>query len=248
MMSMISVKEGIDCTKNTISIYGEWCGGSIQKGVAICNLPKSFFVFGGKVTPHDESGAYWVDYTYLRDCDNLVYNIDDFPTYEMEIDFNEPQLVQNTLHDLTMEVEKECPVAKHFGHSGIGEGIVWTGEFNGKSLRFKTKGDKHAGASKVKTVKKVDNEKLQKIIDLVDKITPVWRLDQMLTETCDLLNGGQIDRKHLGNYIKAVTADIVKEESDVIAGEGFELKDLTKRISQTAREFFFEKEKEVIGL
>ena len=62
------------------------------------------------------------------------------------------------------------------------------------------------------------------------------------------MNGGQIDRKHLGNYIRAVIADIVKEESDVIAGEGFELKDLTKRISQTAREFFFEKEKEVIGL
>jgi hypothetical protein len=29
-----------------------------------------------------------------------------------------PQLVQNTLSELTMAVEEECPVAKAFGFSG----------------------------------------------------------------------------------------------------------------------------------
>jgi hypothetical protein len=44
----------------------------------------------------------------------------------MEIDFNMPQLVQNQLSEITIAVEEECPVAKAFGFSGIGEGIVNT--------------------------------------------------------------------------------------------------------------------------
>jgi hypothetical protein len=39
-------------THTTITIYGEWCGGNIQKGVGITNLEKSFFIFGVKITPN----------------------------------------------------------------------------------------------------------------------------------------------------------------------------------------------------
>jgi len=44
-----------DVRHNTVTIYGEWCGGNIQKGVGITNIPKSFFIFGVKVTPHTSS-------------------------------------------------------------------------------------------------------------------------------------------------------------------------------------------------
>merc|ERR1712224_749069 len=238
MMSKISSREDIDTVENTISIYGEWCGRKIAKGVAISDLShRSFFIFGIKVTPHDNSDAYWVDYTHLKKEVDHIYNIDNYSTYEVEIDFNKPQLIQNTLHDLTMRVEEECPVAKQFGHSGIGEGIVWTGNFKDKNLRFKTKGEKHAKGFQVKKVEKVDNEQIQRINDLVGTLTPAWRLDQMLVGTCDLINGGEIDRKYLGNYVRAIISDIGKEESDVIEDRGFKLKNLTKQISKVAREY-----------
>jgi hypothetical protein len=53
LMAMVAKENdlgyAIDVEKATISIYGEWAGANIQKGVGICNLPKSFFIFGVKL-------------------------------------------------------------------------------------------------------------------------------------------------------------------------------------------------------
>jgi hypothetical protein len=250
MITKVFLNNELDMIDNTVSIYGEWCGKNIQKGVGISNIDKSFFIFGVKITPHDESkSAYWVDYSYLRSESNNIYNIDDYPTYSVEIDFNRPQLVQNTLSDLTLSVEEECPVAKAFGFDNtIGEGIVWTAEHKGSTHRFKVKGELHAGKSKVKTLNKVDDEKINKCIELAEKVTPTWRLEQMVTETFDLINGGTLDVKRTGEYIKSVVSDIVKEETLTISDAGLELKDITKYISQIAKNYLFQKLNEESGL
>ena len=132
----VAANEDVDLHKNTITIYGEWVGKGIQKGVGISEIEKSFFIFGVKITPHTETEeeqrenpAYWVKHSYLKNTDARIYNIEDFQTYEIDIDFNMPQLVQNQLSDLTIAVEEQCPVAKHFGSEGIGEGIVWSCRF-----------------------------------------------------------------------------------------------------------------------
>jgi len=131
----VAVNENIDTHKNTITIYGEWAGANIQKGVGVTNLPKSFFIFGVKITPHTETEeelkanpAYWVDYSYLKDNDAKIYNIDDFSTHSIDIDFNMPQLVQNQLSELTIAVEEECPVAKHFGFSVLENNTAYEDE------------------------------------------------------------------------------------------------------------------------
>lgn len=120
---------------NTVTIYGEWCGGNIQKGVGITNLPKSFFIFGVKISPivTDEeelktNPAYWVDYGYLKAPEVNIYNIDDYQTWEMDIDFNMPQLIQNQLSELTIAVEDECPVAKAFGFSVLENNTAYEDE------------------------------------------------------------------------------------------------------------------------
>ena len=81
LINIIHLKENLDTSKNTVTIYGEWCGGNIQKGVGITNLPKSFFIFGVKITPFPIEGvekqpvAYWVDYADLRATEARIYNI-----------------------------------------------------------------------------------------------------------------------------------------------------------------------------
>ena len=67
IFSQIVERSGIDLDNNTVSVFGEWAGGNIQKGVGISNLPKSFFIFGVKVSPHFKTEeelkanpAYWV--------------------------------------------------------------------------------------------------------------------------------------------------------------------------------------------
>jgi len=102
------------------AVYGEWCGGNIQAGIALNQLPKMFVIFGIKVDDN------WVELPdWLHDNDNKIYNILQFPTYEVDIDFNCPELIQNELIRMTNEVENECPVCKYFGVSGIGECIVF---------------------------------------------------------------------------------------------------------------------------
>lgn len=139
LFKKIVERNNIDLNANTISIYGEWGGGSIQKGVGISNIEKSFFIFGVKISPIVDvsdieavrkNPAYWVDYTNLSNNDNRIFNVSDFKTYEIEIDFNTPQLSQNKLSELTLEVEEECPVAKAFFDSVMNENIAY--EENGK--------------------------------------------------------------------------------------------------------------------
>lgn len=185
----------------------------------------------------------------LSSPENKIYNIEDFNTYEVEINFNRPDIVQNDIINMTLEVENECPVAKEFGEIGIGEGIVFSCLMqDGSRHIFKSKGEKHAGQSKVKTLKPVDDEKVNKIHDIVNKVTPAWRLDQMVTESCDLNNGGSIDRAKLGDYLRMVINDVMKEEMDIISEAGLEPKDINKHISQVAREYFFDRERADLGV
>jgi len=246
---IFSIKDqfNIDTVKNTITMFGEWAGKGIQKGVAISEIPKSWFIFGVKISSNDEGAAYWInDYSILEH--DRIFDISFFKTFEIEIDFENPLMSQNKMVEMVEEVEKECPVAASFGHKGIGEGIVFVINHNGKRHIFKMKGSKHAGKSKVKKAKKVDDKKLQLINDIVEKVTPEWRLNQMYTETFDIINGGQGDIKKMGDYIRAVINDIAKEDSDIINDAGLIPKDINKRVSDVARRWMIAKFDEEAGI
>ena len=235
-------KNNIDLFNTTICIYGEWCGGNIQKGVALNQLPKMFVVFGIKLAPinDEESENTWIDHSKFADETIKCYNIEQFPTYEVTIDFNNPSLTQNLIIKLTTDVEEECPVAKYFGVSGIGEGIVFTRTLpDGSVYRFKSKGEKHAN-SKVRTLTPVDDAKEQLKLDTAAAITPVWRIDQAIQETFDTLNGGQLDITKIGAVIKWVSTDILKEELITINESGLTYKELSGPVSKLVKERFFE--------
>jgi len=236
--------EGDNITEDDgVVIFGEWAGGNIQKGVAITGIPKSFFIFDVKIVPSDGSDSYYVESEYLKDVDNRVYNISDYLSYHITIDFNRPDLAQEEMAKITDEVEKLCPVGKAFGIEGIGEGVVWSTTYKGSKLRFKVKGEKHAGASKVKTLKPVDSERISRFHDLVNTIVTGGRLQQMFDLACDTINGGLPERKFLGDYIRMVIKDTMEEDIVAITEAGFEPKEINKYISEVARAYFFEKEK-----
>ncbi len=154
-----------------VEVYGEWCGGNIQSGVAITGLPKMFVIFkihaDGKWLP-------MAQYSFLQRPDLNIFNIENFKTWEMEIDFNKPALVQNDLIEITNSVEAECPVGKHFGKSGVGEGVVWTcvtPEYDQYGFVFKVKGERHVGGTWIEGIE-LSSEDRQKVINfcLANKI------------------------------------------------------------------------------
>lgn len=259
----IAKDNNVDLNIYTINIYGEWAGRGIPGGGAGIRLfPKAFYLFGFKVSKigDPEFHAYWLDHSGYSIPEINCYNILDFPTFEVEIDVKEPWIGQQKIHDLTMEVERECPVSKQLLETLsqeeineypegtydllIGEGIVWEVEYQGEILRFKTKGDKHSPKSKVRLVKSVDIEKIEKTIALMEVILPNWRLEQFLISTFDLANDGFLDVKLLGKYIQNVMQDTYKEEETMIAESGLIAKDLNAKIGIKARDYFFEKVEE----
>lgn len=221
-----------------ITIFGEWAGGNIQKGVAINGLPKMFVIFDIKrsydsVEQGNNVYSTEEEIKTLRSPENSVYNIYDFKTFEVYVDFNDPAAIQNKIVELTMEVEKECPVGKEFGSIGIGEGIVFTyRDENGTKYRFKSKGELHSN-SKVKKLASVDTDKLNSVKEFVEYSVTENRLKQGVEKVFGI--GGELDIKKTGEFLKWLVSDIMREEQDTLKDNNLEPKDVTSAISVKGR-------------
>jgi hypothetical protein len=220
---------------DAVFIFGEWAGGNIQKGVALTQIEKAFFIFDVKIVPEDGTEPYHLPSDYLSNTDHRIYNIEDFLCYEIEIDFNRPDLVQNELSEITIAVEELCPVGKAFDVEGVGEGVVWCATVNGHDYRFKVKGEAHS-VSKVKTLAPVDTEKMNSIHEFVDYAVTENRYKQGMGI---VFPDRDIDIKKMGDIIRWVVNDIADEESDVLVDNNLSAKDVNKHISAKVREMFF---------
>jgi hypothetical protein len=230
------MRAGMINPEDTIMIYGEWCGGNIQKGVALSELPKMFVVFAVKV---NDNWRHELVHT-VYDHNICIRQVEQFPKWFINIDFENPERSQNLLSELTMAVEKECPVGKHFGVSGIGEGIVWRCiEKPTSDLWFKVKGEKHS-ASKVKTLATVDTEAIESIKAFVDSVVTEARLEQGLQ---NLINEQKkpFSINSIGDFIRWVHNDVMKEEADTIQANGFDHKKLGSPIAIASKRWYIQK-------
>lgn len=269
----LAYEHQINLNTHIISVFYEWAGGNIQKNSACSGMDKRAIIFQHfKVSPLEphigEDGnetpesAFWLETKaldalcegeigvgYLDRPFSDIYNIMNFPTWEFEIDFNQPKMIQNDLLKTVLEeVEPASPLGKTMGKcENIGEGIVCTFTYKDVLYKFKVKGEKHAN-SKVKTLKPVDNAKEQAKIDLAKKITPAWRLEQMYAEVFDTLNGGFGDKRRTGDFMKALSGDVIKEELDKINESGFEVKEIMPLVNKIGKTWFFEELNREMGL
>jgi len=243
------VKDILDQTKTLLGdklryplkLSGEFVGQGIQKGVGVAFLPqKTLILFGvknGDTCQKSKQG--WLPLKLIQGIysnDYHIYNVMQFSTYEVYIDFNNPELSQNTLVENTNKVEEECPVAKTLGvtETLLGEGIVYQPEDSDycwdSGNWFKVKGEKHS-ISKVKTLAAVCPEKLESIQKFVEYAATTNRLEQGLQEV-------GLDQKLVGTFIGWVNRDINKEEGDVLEENNLSMKDVGKKVSTVARNFY----------
>ena len=220
---------------DNLVIYMEFCGGNIQSGVALNQLPKHFVIFNITLVKGEEKTELTIpqmkEVVSETEFVKLIYN---YKTYKIEIDFNKPELSQNQLVEWVQEVENECPYAKAFGAIGIGEGAVFASEDFGH--RFKVKGRLHS-ESKVKTIVAVDTERLNSINELVDTILTENRLNQGLDKLRE--QDLEIDMGNTGAYLKWVVYDSLTEEADTVEASGFDKKEIGKYLSDKAKKFWF---------
>jgi hypothetical protein len=234
-----------------------------MKGVAISQTPKKFVVFGikvytpGAVTDDGQDGgeSTWFSPKQLvaaqdqfnhelwmtqgSDYQENIFSIQKFPTWTIEIDFENPELTQNYLVELTDGVEKQCPVGKAFGVEGIGEGIVWRciskAEIKTSDLIFKVKGAKHSD-TKVKTTANVDVEKVQNIKQFAENVVTDHRAEKMLEKMKEA--GIAILAENTGHFLKLMGSDVIKEESDTIEASGLDRKEVMPAVNKLSGQWF----------
>lgn len=237
-----------------LQIYGEWIGPGIQKSVGISQIKEKIFVVFKVRVGKDNEKTNFLDFKHLEFPDHpRIKSVYDFPTFEVEVDFELPTLTQNTLSELTLKVADDCPVARkllpEFEGKLLGEGIVWSSlpvgieeyDKNGQYL-FKTKDPRHS-VSKVKTIASVDPEKVKGIKEFIEYAVTDNRLNQGL----DYLKESNlpIEMTSTGEFIKWVMKDILKEELETLNVSGIEPKDINGSVAQKAKLFFINKVKEL---
>jgi len=236
--------------QSQVTVFGEWIGPGVQSGVGISKIPrKSFVVFGVYVGQRDaDSDGYWVPINTIPTFEDGseflsghgIHLITDVaPVYEIDIDFNYPQLIQNKLVELTKTIEAGCPVAKFFGQDGLGEGIVWrplSEDWGQADFWFKTKGEKHS-ASKVKTIVEIDPVKVQNVSAFVDLTVTERRLEQGIEHLVQ--SGKPISKRSTGDYVRWVVNDACEEEEAVLNESGLTKKDVGSQLGTRARLWFF---------
>lgn len=266
ILSVIKKDYPQEINEQTAVIYGEWVGGNIQPNddLGVRKLPKMFVVFAIKFIKNGQNVDEVLDEnsheaskieswfseeeinSVLKKVNGLeekkIYNIYDFPTFEVKIDMANPKLTQNILIDITNSVEKECPVAKQLGVSGIGEGVVWkcvspSTKLNTSDLVFKVKGKEHS-VSNVVTIAEVDTVKVNSINEFVNIVLTENRLKQGV----EYLQEQQLPLlvNSMGTFLKWIVNDCLKEEADVLVASGLEKKEVTPTISNKAKQWFLQ--------
>lgn len=229
---------------NQVLIFGEWCGQGVQSTVGIGHLPKMFVVFDVQID------GVWQDKSVVQavGCKELnIFNIYDYYTEEVDIDFAFPENIQNKLIELTTKVADNCPVAHAFGVEGIGEGIVWRcvsdKNYADPGYMFKVKDERHAtGAGKVKVLAEVDAQAVADIKQFAELVVTESRCRQGLDKMRE--RGFTLDRSCIGHYINWVFEDVAKEELDVAMKSKIDLGKAKGAVTKLARDWFFNHENE----
>jgi hypothetical protein len=215
-----------DLIHDNFYIFGEWCCGSIQTGVALNQITeKKFAIF--EMVFYKGSELIKIDpkiyHTKINTLLQNVFVIDSIvQPLELNIDFNTPSSVQNFLLEDSIKVGNECPVGKYFGVSGIGEGRVWSPVGIDWLPKFKAKDVRHS-ASKVKTVRELTEAEIASKAnaeEFVEFACTENRLNQGVDKLKEM--GLEIDLKSMGAYLKWVGGDILSECKDTLLASGID--------------------------
>ena len=95
---------------------------------------------------------------------------------------------------------------------------------------------KHS-VSKVKVLAAVNTDKITSIKEFVEYAVTENRFNQALQNV--FLNGEEVNISKIGDVIRWVINDVIKEETDTLIANNLEPKEINKYVSNKVREMFF---------
>lgn len=254
------------CARPQFTIYGEWCGKGIQKGVAITQIDsKQFAIFSIQIGDCDEDGnaemiidPTEIDNFLFARFIELPYNAHILPWYgdEISVDYantSSLEIAAGRMNEAVEVVEACDPWVKEVFHiEGTGEGIVYYpisfethGIINRQKLStfmFKAKGEKH---KVVKTKRAVEIDPV--VVASVDEFVALVVTDARLEQGAMEVNRGKLEftPKLIGPFIGWFSKDVSKECADELEESGLEWKQVSKAVSNTARDWYLKKIEEI---
>lgn len=229
-----------DPKEKTLAVFGEWCGDGIMKGVGISKLKKMFVIFAAVIQGKDEKDQVWLQKDQLKQMkspQHQIFNIFDYETFYIAIDFNNPEAAQQKLIEITDNIEKECPVALAHGvKSGVGEGVVWTQVGVAEPYRMKVKGDEHRVTTS-KSSASTSTDVQESVEEFVNNVVTTQRLDQGIEE---LFTSQEITPtlQNTTLFFKWVQADVLKEEKDTIEANNLNQQVAIKAVGDAAKKWY----------
>lgn len=223
-----------------VTLYGEWCGPGVQRGVALNRLPERQFVLFSAAVGDDgpRLPVRWA-------ADSLGHGIScvaDVGEISIDIDLLSPESVASAAKPMataTEEYEARCPWGSLHGIEGVGEGLVWTpvGDAYGDSeLWFKTKGEQHQGKARKRVVLAADPAKVEGVSAFIRAALTDERLRQGLDYLREM--GKPVDVRSTGDFLRWVAGDVRAEMALEMEASGLEWRDVAKRLGAEARAWF----------
>jgi len=232
--------ESIDMTTHTVVLDMEWAGGNIQKGNAACSgTDKGAYLFDYfRVISNSDDTEQLFSTSGISYPSDRIYNMASFSSFSINLDFNKPDECEEKLEKLALFIEDNSPIATYFNKpDNVGEGAyLYCAEKDKPVYRLKTKGEKHGGKPKKERNSKqgLTTEAKKHLSDIADSVTPVWRITQAITET------NSTERKHVGEVIKWVLADVAKEDIDMLAAEKLTIAEIKGFVATIVKDYFFD--------
>ena len=223
-----------------IVLAGEWCGTGIQKKVALNEIPKFLAIIS--ININDAFVPDW-EYSDISDEDLRIFHIGKAGFFSHEMHLNDISASDNEIKRVTDQVERECPMSKTFGISGLGEGIVWKArDYCGSAdFWFKSKGDilavSHSGKLPASAV---DKENRERVDNFARAIVTGVRLEQ----GWDLLPPPQKNERGVGAFLKWVVNDCLVEEKRETETLGISKTKLSPAITGIAKPWFWRRVEE----
>jgi len=227
-----------------LTLFGEWCGPGLQKGVALNRLPGKQFVLFAVVAGEGEQSRYLDAVPRLGDRFAAlgIHSILDGPVWEQTVDFLRDETIAafvDTAQALTEQVEAKCPWGARFGIEGVGEGVVWVpigDRFGRTDLYFKTKGEKHRNTGGKGARIAIDPQVLAGVATFVEYAVTDNRLQQGLEVLAEM--GLPVEMKSMGDFLRWVGNDVKRECAAELEASGLEWKQVAKSVNAKARTFF----------
>ena len=244
--------------EETVVIFGEFCGESIQKGTALNKIGRKIFAIFAVQIGDDRTHEAKLEVdpdrisTLVGPRPEGVYVLP-WHGEELELNYADRDTIQRAatvINDMVLCVERCDPWVKEtFGVEGIGEGVVVypvtkAGHYDVKMhavsrdeithLMFKAKGQKHA-ASKKKKPAQIDPEIARSIDDFAQIFVTEARCEQAIVEACE----GQRSKQQMGAFLRWIALDVRKESVHELDASGLTWKQVSRKVNVVARAWLF---------